>query len=62
MLSVIAKLTEKQREEIWPLIKVKDENKVTQFLQHAIPNFEEFLFEVYATFEEEYLANFKNNS
>jgi len=61
ILSVYQELNPEERKKLEILLKEHDSSKVQTFLSQTIPDFEEFLFSIYAGFEEEYLANFKKN-
>lgn len=53
-------INEEQTKKITELL---DENKIDEantYIQNAIPNYDEFLMEIYAQFEDEYLENMKS--
>lgn len=60
MLSIYKSLDEKQTDKVWEYLKEDKYNELTEFLKKAIPNFDDFMMEIYAIFEDEYLENFKN--
>ena len=62
VLRVQEKLTEEQFDTIVTLLSDGNFDQFEEKLENYIPNFDEFLEGVYQEFEEEYLANFKNNS
>ena len=35
-------------------------DELTKYLNSAIPNYDDFIMEIYAQFEDEYLENFEN--
>lgn len=60
MLSIYRELNEKQTDKVWEYLKKDKYDELTEFLKKAIPNFDDFMMEIYALFEDEYLENFKN--
>jgi len=62
VLKIQEKLTEEQFDTIVTLLSDGNFDQFEEKLENYIPNFEDFLDEVYQEFEDEYLANFKNNS
>lgn len=60
MLSIYRELDEKQTDKVWEYLKKDKYDELTEFLKKAIPNFDDFMMEIYALFEDEYLENFKN--
>ena len=58
MLSIYRELDEKQTEKVWKFFEQDKYDELTEFLKKAIPNFEDFISEIYAIFEDEYLENF----
>ena len=59
MLHIYKELNEKQIEKVWQFFQQEKYDELTEFLKKAIPNFDDFLMEIYAQFEDEYLENFK---
>ena len=60
MLSIYRELDEKQIDKVWKLFEQDKYEELTEFLKKAIPNFEDFISEIYAIFEDEYLENFND--
>ena len=60
MLYIYRELDEKQIEKVWKIFEQDKYEELTEFLKKAIPNFDDFISEIYAQFEDEYLENFKN--
>lgn len=58
MLSIYRELDEKQTDKVWKFLEQDKYNELTEFLKKAIPNFDDFISEIYAQFEDEYLENF----
>ena len=58
MLSIYRELDEKQTEKVWKFFEQDKYEELTEFLKKAIPNFDDFISEIYAQFEDEYLENF----
>lgn len=58
MLSIYQELDQKQTDKIWKFFEQDKYNELTEFLKKAIPNFDDFISEIYAIFEDEYLENF----
>lgn len=58
MLSIYRELDEEQADKIREYFEQDKYSELTEFLQWAIPNFDDFIFEIYAQFEDEYLENF----
>ena len=59
MLSIFRELNEKQTDKVWKFFEQDKYEELTEFLMKAIPNFDKFMMEIYALFEDEYLENFK---
>ena len=59
MLSIYKSLDEKQTDKVWEYLKKDKYDELTEFLKKAIPNFDDFMMEIYALFEDEYLENFE---
>jgi len=59
MLSIYRELDEKQTDKVWEYLKKDKYDELTEFLKKAIPNFDDFMMEIYALFEDEYLENFE---
>lgn len=59
MLSIYRELDEKQTEKVWKFFEQDKYEELTEFLKKAIPNFDDFISEIYAIFEDEYLENFE---
>lgn len=54
-------INEEQTQKITELL---DENKIDEantYIQSILPNYDEFLMEIYAQFEDEYLENMQND-
>lgn len=60
MLNVYRETNESQQAIISNFLEKGDYDKMTEYLQSIIPNFDDFLMEIYAQFEDEYLENMKN--
>jgi len=61
MLSIYSVLKDDQIEQVWKYFEQEKYSELTEFLKWVIPNFEDFISEVYAQFEDEYLENFKED-
>lgn len=61
MLSIYSVITDEQIEQVWKYFEQEKYSELTEFLKWIIPNFEDFISEVYAQFEDEYLENFKED-
>lgn len=59
MLYIYKELDEKGVEKVSSLLNQKKYEELDVFLSSVIPNFDDFIMEIYAQFEEEYLENFK---
>ena len=59
MLSIYRELDEKQTEQVWKFFEQDKYEELTEFLKKTIPNFDDFISEIYAIFEDEYLENFQ---
>lgn len=62
MLSIYSVLNDEQIEQVWKYFEQEKYSELTEFLKWVIPNFEDFISEVYAQFEDEYLENFQEDS
>jgi len=61
MLSIYSVLKDDQIEQVWKYFEQEKYSELTEFLKWVIPNFEDFISEVYAQFEDEYLENFQED-
>lgn len=57
MVSVFEALSETQRDEVMKLFDAGQEAQALEKIEKLIPDYDNFLAEVFATFREEYLAN-----
>lgn len=62
ILSIFSRLDEEQQTFAEQLLDQGEHTKLDDFFEKSIPNFEDFVNDIYVHFAEEYLANFKNNS
>ena len=62
MLSIYKELTDEQIDKVWEYMEHEQYDELTKFLKWIIPNFDDFISEVYAQFEDEYLENFQEDS
>lgn len=60
ILSITNELNEEDREHFLDLLDAEKFEELNTYLKSTIPNYEEFLMEVYAQFEDEYLENFED--
>lgn len=60
MLNIYRETNETQQAMISNFLENWEYDKMTNHLQSIIPNFDDFLMEIYAQFEDEYLENMKN--
>ena len=60
VLSIVNELNEEDREHFLDLLDAEKFEELNTYLKSTIPNYEEFLMEVYAQFEDEYLENFED--
>ena len=60
MLYIYKELEEPQADEVTKLFKAAKYDEINIFLRKCIPNYDDFIMEIYAQFEDEYLENFKN--
>ena len=60
MLYIFKELDQKQIDKVWEFLRKEEYDELTEFLKGVIPNFEDFIMEIYAQFEDEYLENFSN--
>lgn len=58
MLQLYKSLPQEQVDKVWKFFEQEKYSELTNFLKKFIPNLEEFLMEIYAEFEDEYLENF----
>ena len=58
MLQLYKSLPQEQVDKVWKFFEQEKYSELTDFLKKFIPNLEEFLMEIYAEFEYEYLENF----
>lgn len=58
MLSIYKELDEKQIDKVWKFFEEDKYDELTKFLKRVIPNFDDFISEIFAQFEDEYLENF----
>lgn len=58
MLQLYKSLPQEQVDKVWKFFEQEKYSELTDFLKKFIPNLEEFLMEIYAEFEDEYLENF----
>lgn len=59
MLYIYKELEESQADEVTRLFKAEKYNEINAFLRECIPNYDNFIMEIYAQFEDEYLENFE---
>ena len=59
MLYIYKELDEKQIDQVWKYFEQEKYDELTEFLKKTIPNFDDFISEILAQFEDEYLENFK---
>lgn len=59
MLYIYKELDEGQIDKVWKFFEQEKYDELTKFLKKSIPNFDDFMREIYALFEDEYLENFK---
>ena len=59
MLYIYRELDESWVKKVSNLLEQEKYGELTEFLKSVIPNFDEFMMEIYAQFEDEYLENFK---
>lgn len=52
------RLNEEQHEHIWALMKDWKTNEVNSYIRTSIPNYDEFLADIYIAFEKDYLSEF----
>ena len=58
MLHIYKELDEEQIDKVWQFFQQEKYDELTNYLKSVIPNFDEFMMEIYAQFEDEYLENF----
>lgn len=61
MLSIYSVLNEEQIDQVWKYFEQEKYSELTEFLKWIIPNFDDFINEVYAQFEDEYLEGFQED-
>lgn len=59
ILSITNELNEEDRAHFLDLLDAEQFEELNAYLKSTIPNYEVFLMEVYAQFEDEYLENFE---
>lgn len=59
MLSIYSVLNEAQIDQVWKYFEQEKYSELTEFLKWVIPNFDDFISEIYAQFEDEYLEGFQ---
>lgn len=59
MLQIYKTLTQEQIDKVWKFFEQDKYDELTEFLKKTIPNFDDFISEIYAQFEDEYLENFQ---
>ncbi len=57
MLNIYRETNEDQQKMISNFLEKWEHDKMTSYLNSIIPNFDDFLMEIYAQFEDEYLEN-----
>lgn len=60
MLYIYKELDEEQIDQVGKFFEQNKYDELTEFLKEIIPNFDDFISEIYAQFEDEYLENFSN--
>lgn len=61
MLSIYSVLKDEQIDKVWEYLEHEEYDELTNFLKWIIPDFDDFISEVYAQFEDEYLENFQED-
>jgi len=61
MLSIYRELTDEQIDKVWEYMEHEQYDELTKILKWIIPNFDDFINEVYAQFEDEYLEGFQED-
>jgi len=59
MLYIYKELDEKWVAMVSNLLEQEKYDELTKYLNSAIPNYDDFIMEIYAQFEDEYLENFE---
>lgn len=59
MLYIYKELDENWAKKVSSLLGQEKYDELTKFLESTIPNYDDFIMEIYAQFEDEYLENFK---
>jgi hypothetical protein len=59
LLYIYRELDKSQADEVTRLYKAENYDEINSFVRKCIPNFDVFLMEIYAQFEDEYLEHFK---
>lgn len=57
VMSVYKKLNQEQRDDVTDLLNNNKTKELDSYLRNVIPDYDEFLMEIYANFEDEYLEN-----
>lgn len=57
MGSIYKELNQEQRDDVTDLLDNSKINELDEYLRNIIPAYDEFLMEIYANFEDEYLEN-----
>lgn len=57
VMSVYKKLNQEQRDDVTDLLNNNKTQELDSYLRNVIPDYDEFLMEIYANFEDEYLEN-----
>lgn len=57
VMSVYKKLNQEQRDDVTDLLNNNKTQELDSYLRSIIPDYDEFLMEIYANFEDEYLEN-----
>lgn len=60
MLYIYKELEESQADKVTKLFNAEKYDEINKFLRKCIPNYDDFIMEIYAQFEDEYLENFND--
>lgn len=60
-MHIYQELNDEQSNKVTELLEKNEIDEVDAYIRGIIPNYDEFLMEIYAQFEDEYLENMKNN-
>jgi hypothetical protein len=60
IMHMYSQLDTAQVDTVWWFLNSKDYNGLNSYLKIVIPNFDEFMMEIYAQFEDEYLEDMNN--